>query len=105
MGGAICETAVVAEIYKTLMHRGIEPQMYFWRTSAGAEVDIVIELGQTLVPIEVKLSSTPRPAMAAGIKAFQEDFGTRAAPGYVIHTGAVRLPLGGGITALPFAAL
>lgn len=105
MGGAIFETAVVAEIYKTLVHRGIEPHMYFWRTSAGAEVDIVIEIGPSLVPIEVKLSATPRPAMAAGIKAFQTDSGTKAAPGYVIHTGAVQLPLGGGVTALPFATL
>lgn len=105
MGGGIFETAVVAEIYKTLMHRGIEPHMYFWRTSAGTEVDIVIEVGQALVPIEVKLSSTPRPAMAASVRTFQADCGARAAPGYVIHTGAVRLPLGGGVTALPFAAL
>jgi hypothetical protein len=105
MGGAIFETAVVSEVYKTLMHRGMEPQMYFWRTSAGAEVDIVIEFGRRLIPVEVKLSSTPRPAMASNIKTFQEDLGDKAAPGYVLHTGDIRLPFGPGVTALPFTEL
>jgi len=105
MGGAIFETAAISEIFKTIMHRGIEPQIYFWRTSAGTEVDIVVEFGPRLVPIEVKLSSTPRPAMASSIKTFQEDFRDKAAPGYVLHTGAVRLPLGLGVTALPFREL
>ncbi|MEW6419047.1 MAG: ATP-binding protein [Nitrospirota bacterium] len=105
MGGAIFETAAVTEIYKTLMHCGTEPQMYFWRTSAGAEVDIVVEFGQRLVPVEVKLSSTPRPAMASSIKTFQGDFRGKAAPGYVLHTGDIRLPLGPGVIALPFTEL
>ena len=105
MGGAIFETAAVSEIFKTLMHHGIEPVIYFWRTSAGAEVDIVVEFGSKLVPIEVKLSSTPRPAMASSVKTFQEDFGEKATPGYVLHAGDVRLPLGAGVTALPFTEL
>lgn len=105
MGGAIFETAVLAEIIKTILHRGEEPHVYFWRTSAGSEVDIVVETGGRLVPIEVKLSATPRPAMAASIKTFREDFGDRAAPGYVVHPGDTRLPLGVGVTALPFSEL
>jgi uncharacterized protein len=105
MGGPIMETAVLSEIVKTLTHRGIDPQVYFWRTSAGAEVDIVVETPGRLVPIEVKLSATPRPTMAMSIKTFQQDLGDRAAAGYVVHPGDVRLPLGLAVTALPFAEL
>lgn len=105
MGGPIMETAVLAEIVKTVTHRGMAPRLYFWRTSAGVEVDFVVEGGGNLVPIEVKLSATPRPAMAASIAAFRKDFGDRAMPGYVIHPGDVRLPLAPGVTALPFAEL
>lgn len=105
MGGAIIETAAISEIFKTLLHRGIDPRIYFWRTSAGTEVDVLVEYGQKLVPLEVKLSSTPRQAMASGIKVFQEDLGDKAAPGYVLHAGDIRLPLGSGVTALPFAEL
>ena len=105
MGGAIMETAVLSEILNTLVHQGKEPQVYFWRTSAGSEVDFVVESGGKLIPIEVKLSGTPRAAMASGIRAFCEDLGARACPGYVIHPGDVRLPLGSHVTALPFGEL
>ncbi|MGD8365812.1 MAG: ATP-binding protein [Desulfobacterales bacterium] len=105
MGGPIMETAVLSEIVKTLTHRGIDPQIYFWRTSAGMEVDFIIEAGGRLVPIEVKLSATPRPAMAAAIKSLQGDFGEKVMPGYVVHPGDTRLPLGSNVIALPFSEL
>jgi len=105
MGGAIFETAVLMEIIKTIIHRGQEPQVYFWRTAAGAEVDIVVAAGGRLIPLEVKLSATPRPAMARNITAFQKDLQNHAAPGYVIHPGEVRLPLASEVKALPFGDL
>jgi predicted AAA+ superfamily ATPase len=105
MGGAIMETAVLSEIIKTLTHRGIDPKVYFWRTVAGTEVDIVVETGIKLVPIEVKLSATPRPSMASPVKTFQKDFGDKATAGYVVHPGDVALPLGPRVTALPFSKL
>src|ERR1035441_1639157 len=105
MGGAIFETAVLVEILKTLIHRGEEPQLYFWRTSAGSEVDLVVESAGKLIPVEVKLSATPRPAMATGISTFQEDLGRQAGRGYVVHGGDVRLPLAPRIPAIPFAGI
>ena len=105
MRGPIMETAVLSEITRTLTHRGEAPRVHFWRTRAGTEVDFVIETGEKLVPIEVKASATPRPAMARPIRTLQRDLGEAAAPGYVVHPGDVRLPLGQGATALPFGEL
>jgi len=105
MGGAIFETAVLTEIVKTYLHRGEEPRVYFWRTSTGTEVDILVETDGHIVPIEVKLSATPRPAMAKGIVALREDLGERVLPGYVVHPGDIQLPIVPGVTALPFAGL
>jgi len=105
MGGAIFETTVLAEIVRSLTHRGMDPRIYFWRTLAGTEVDFVIETDDGLVPIEVKLSGTPRPAMAASVKSFQRDLADAAVPGYVVHPGTIQLPLASGVTALPFADL
>lgn len=103
MGGAIMETAVLSEIVKSLTHRGMDPRVYFWRTTAGTEVDFVIETNGKLVPVEVKLSGTPRPLMASAIKTFQRNMRNAAMPGYVVHPGDTRLPLGPSVTALPFA--
>ncbi len=105
MGGAIFETAVLAEVVKAGLGRGGEPDVYFWRTATGTEVDFVVDTGTALVPIETKLTATPRPPMAGGITAFQATLGAKAAPGYVIHPGTVRLPLAPRVTALPFAEL
>jgi predicted AAA+ superfamily ATPase len=93
------------EVVKTLTNRGMDPHVYFWRTSTGVEVDLVVDVGATLIPIETKLSATPRPAMADGILKFRRDIGKAVAPGYAIHPGQVTLPLAPGVTALPFAAL
>lgn len=105
LGGAIFETAVLAEIVKTFWHRGEEPQVYFWRTATGVEVDVVVQVGGRIVPVEVKLSATPRPAMASGILALRQGLGEKVEPGYVIHPGEIRLPLAPGVRALPFAEL
>jgi hypothetical protein len=93
------------EVIKTIVHRGQEPQVYFWRTAAGIEVDIVVAEGALLTPLEAKLSATPRPAIARNIAAFQKDLEERATAGYVIHPGDVRLPLAPGVIALPFLDL
>jgi predicted AAA+ superfamily ATPase len=104
MGGAIFENLVIAELFKTSLHRGQEPGLYFWRTASGSEVDLVIESQSRLIPIEIKASATPRPEMAREIAAFRRDL-DRAGNGYVIHAGKMALPLGGGTLAVPFTAL
>lgn len=105
MGGAIFETAVIMEVYKTLSHRGQEPQLYFWRTSRGQEVDLVVDAGGRLIPIEIKLTATPHPGLAGGITAFHEALGPRVGPGWLVHPGDTQLPLGSNVRSLPFAEL
>ena len=70
-----------------------------------ARLGVLIESRGKLVPSEVKLSATPRPAMAAGIETLRSDLGPAAATGYVVHPGGIQLPLGKHAVALPFAGL
>ena len=105
LGGVIFETAVLAEIVKRFVHSGQDPHLYFWRTSHGSEVDFIVEHGGKLIPIEAKLSATPRPTMAPGILAFQKDFPKKAEKGYIIHPGDMKLSIAPNVLALPFAGL
>lgn len=105
MGGALFENLVVSDLYKTYLHRGEEPALYYWRTVAGSEVDLVIDTQSGLIPIEIKLSETPRPEMAREIRAFQQDFKEKNLPGYVIYPGNMVLPLGQGVSSLPLSNL
>ena len=101
MGGAIFENLVMADLYKTYLSRGEEPPLYYWRTTSGSEVDVVIETQTGLIPMEIKLSETPRLEMAKEILTFRRDFQGKAQPGYVVYSGNMILPLGGAATALP----
>ena len=105
MGGVIFKTAVLMEIIKAFKNRGEEPRIWFWKPSAGVELGLVVEHGGKLIPIELRPSATPIPAMADSIRRFQRDLGNRAGQGYVIHLGFVREELAPGVTALPFADL
>jgi hypothetical protein len=101
MGGALFENLIVAEIFKTHLHRGEEPALYFWRTAAGSEVDLIVETQAGLIPIEIKASATARPEMIAGLAAFRRDFGPRASTGYLVYPGRAIQPLGHGVLAVP----
>ena len=105
MGGAIFETAVVGEIMRRLSGRGERPHLYFWRTSTGVEVDLIVETGGKLMPIEIKLSATPDRSMARNIVSFRKELYGQTGKGFVVHPGDVTLPLVPDAVALPFADL
>lgn len=105
MAGAIFETAVLLEIEKAMLGQGVSPALYFWRTSYGQEVDFVIDNGTELIPVEAKLSATPRPAMATGLLKFKELYGKKVAKAYLIHSGNQSLPLAPNVVAQPFVTL
>ncbi len=105
MAGAVFETFVFSEIFKRLSNQGIDPQICFWRTSSGIEVDLLIEEQGKIIPIEVKTSSTPKPAMAESILTLENDLKKKISPGYVIHPGDILLPMGKNVTSAPHSAL
>ena len=56
--GSIFESLVISELLKNYLHRGKEPDLYFWRDSTGHEIDVLIEQGEQLIPVEIKSSQT-----------------------------------------------
>jgi hypothetical protein len=56
--GAVFESWVVSEAVKNYVHRGLEPDVYFWRDSSGHEIDLLVERGKELVPVEAKSGET-----------------------------------------------
>ncbi len=105
MGGAIFKTAVVGEIMRRLSGRGERPHLYFWRTSTGVEVDLIVETAGKLIPIEIKMSATPDRSMARDIVSFRKDLYGQSEKGFVVHPGDVTLRLVPDAVALPFADL
>ena len=52
--GAIFENGVIVETIKTFLNQGKEAPVYFWRDTRGHEVDLVIDRGNFLEPVEIK---------------------------------------------------
>lgn len=65
--GQFFKTFVVSEIIKSFYNQGKEPPIYFYRDTDQKEIDILIEDGQTLYPVEIKTTASPDKRM---VKAF-----------------------------------
>lgn len=87
MKGHIFETFVMAEVYKAFAHRGETPPLYFWRDKTGHEVDIVIDAGSRLIPIEVKSSETVDSSLFGGLKYYISLGSPVSENGVLIHGG------------------
>ena len=58
MRGPLFETWAVAEFVKYRANRALGPPLYFWRDSNGNEIDLVIDRGEQLYPVEFKAGQT-----------------------------------------------
>jgi predicted AAA+ superfamily ATPase len=67
MAGALFETYVVSSIRKAFLHHGEPAPLFYWRSSDGWEVDLVVERDLRLYPIEIKMTDTPTSRHAAGL--------------------------------------
>lgn len=56
--GAIFETMVVIEMVKKYTNQGINPPLFYWRDKTGHEIDLIVDKGNLLIPIEIKSSKT-----------------------------------------------
>jgi predicted AAA+ superfamily ATPase len=48
--------------------------MYYWRTSAGSEIDFVVYEGDVFKAVEVKNASTIHPQDLRALKTFGQDY-------------------------------
>jgi hypothetical protein len=78
------------------------PQVMYWRTASGREVDFVVEWKGRLLPVEVKTTARPRSGDADALRAFREEYGSRALAGLLLHTGDSVSWLADGVLAAPW---
>lgn len=104
--GPLAETFVVNELVRTAPASAARPRLFHFRTSAGQEVDVVLEnRRRELVGVEVKAGVTVTEADFKGIRALQELVGARLRSGVVLHAGREFLPFGPRLWAAPIQAL
>lgn len=99
IAGASWESWVIEQ---ALAASGAHTGACFFRTVAGAEIDLVLERPRgKRIALEIKLSSAPKPSR--GFWSGIADLNPSAA--YVVYPGKERYPLGQGVEALPVSML
>ena len=78
--GSLWENWVIAEVFKSNALLGFPAELFFWRTRAQSEVDLVVRQGNSLQAFEIKWSSSRR---ISG-RAFREAYDTEVKS---IHSG------------------
>jgi len=63
------------------------PEVYYWRTATGSEVDFVLEARTRLLPIEVKTSARARLDDCRGLELFLDQHPKTARVGLLFYCG------------------
>ena len=103
--GVLFEHAIVLEIIRRIRTLKKNYKIYYWRTSGGAEVDLIIDIGERLIPIEIKSARKISLSDVSGLKIFLNDYKKKASHGYVISMGDKKEKISNNITILPWHSI
>lgn len=101
--GRSWEGLVVEELIALAQDTMTRPGVYFWRTQAGGEVDLLIEDGERRLPIEIKLGASLNRHDLAGLRQCMKDLSLGR--GWVVTGGEERRAAGHGIEIVPWASI
>jgi predicted AAA+ superfamily ATPase len=85
--GGIFETFIIGEIMKWYTHQGKEAPLYFWRDRSGNEIDLVIDRGERLYPVEIKASQTISAGLFKNLKTWLALKGNKQTSGALVYGG------------------
>ncbi len=106
LAGPLLEAFVAMELRKQIGWSRTRPRMFHFRTTAGSEVDLVLEARWgRIVGIEVKTSATVSGNDFKALRLFAEATKKRFQRGVILYTGSEALRFGPGLHALPVSAV
>jgi uncharacterized protein len=89
--GNIFESFIIADLIKQRENQGLNPNVFFWRDKNDYEIDCIIEEGQRLIPLEIKVSQTFNQHYFDGFARFNQLTETDPAHNIVVYTGDLTL--------------
>jgi predicted AAA+ superfamily ATPase len=100
------ENLIVTQLLAWRDARDARAELLHWRTADGAaEVDVLIETPQRVIPVEIKSTTRPTIGDAAGLHAFRRAQPKRWHGGIVVHDGAHVTALAPDVVAVPWWVL
>ncbi len=103
MGPALFEGLVVIEAVKAFTNAGKKPALWYWRSHDGLEVNLIVQSGEKIIPIEIALTTTPGAAHLSGLKKLRKLAGEDACEaGILVCRIPQEQPMAHGIKAIPW---
>ena len=99
--GALYENWVFTELLKWKELQSVEPELYFYRTSAGMEIDFLIASKDFILPIETKAHEKVSPADGRSLESFLRDHPKTSTLGLVVYKGRDVVEIRKNIWAVP----
>jgi predicted AAA+ superfamily ATPase len=93
--GALFENLVISELLKRRFNQGLAANLYFWRNNTGDEVDLVLEQGDKLLPIEIKSGQTFNSDFLTGLNKWVRYAGDAAMPAHLVYGGDAQMTRSG----------
>ena len=100
--GAHLENLIACDLFAWRETRSRRPNILFWRTSKGAEVDFVVETPRKLIPLEVKSSRSVRLSDTRHLDMFMSEYGDRVGAGVLLYAGHETYWLNERVLAVPW---
>ena len=100
--GPHLENLVLADLLAWRDTQARRPEVRYWRTATGLEVDFVVETPARLLPVEIKAAARVTPADVKGLEAFLDEYPDRTDGGLLLHGGADAFPLTRRVLAAPW---
>ncbi len=72
---------------KKRFNQGLLPNVYYWRDSQGHEIDILVEQGDILIPIEIKSGKTIASDFFDGLLYWQALANQMTSPAFLVYGG------------------
>jgi predicted AAA+ superfamily ATPase len=94
------EGLVIEELAAMATERLVRPAFFYWRTAAGAEVDLLIVEGKRILPIEIKLGAAVGARDVAGLRQCMQDL--HLDRGWVVCSARERRRIGTDIEVVPW---
>jgi len=101
--GSLFENMVIVDFLKRRYNSGKSNNLFFWRDNVGNEIDLIIENGQKLFPVEIKSGQTITNEFFKGINFWNKM--TQTEGGIVVYGGDMMQKRSNGITVVPLNAL
>jgi predicted AAA+ superfamily ATPase len=106
LAGTALENFVLMELCKQSTWSATQPELFYWRTASGQEVDVVLEdrTGR-VVGVEVKAAATLSGNNVRGLQALATAAGKHWGRGVVLYTGTEVIPFSANLHGVPLSRL